>query len=88
MGKREQEQCRRYRGDLQRSRAQMEEFLDNGYDALSRYDIEAAASGDVEKALWTALYLVGNQVRYFTEREEECDGIPRQATLFEASRRR
>jgi hypothetical protein len=65
----------------------MEDLVDNGSDALSRYDVEVAAGGDAEKALWTALHLVGNQVRYFTERVEECDGIPRQATLFEAPRR-
>jgi hypothetical protein len=87
MGKREQEQCRRHRDDLERSRARMEELVAHGYDALSRYDVEIAAGGDKEKALWTALYLVGNQVRYFAERVEACDELPRQATLFEAPRR-
>jgi hypothetical protein len=65
----------------------MEELVDHGYDALSRYDVEVAAGGDAEKALWTALYLVGNQVRYFTEQVAACDELPRQATLFEAPRR-
>jgi hypothetical protein len=62
----------------------MTELVEKGYDALSTYDVEVAASGDKEKVLWTALYLVGNQIRYSTERVQECDGIPRQATLFEA----
>ncbi len=65
----------------------MEELVDHGSDALGRYDVEVAAGGDAEKALRTALYLAGNQFRHFTERVKECDGIPRQATLFEASRR-
>jgi hypothetical protein len=86
MGKREREQCRRHRGDLERSRARMEELVENGYDALSRYDVEVAAGGDEERALWTATYLVGNHIRYFTEQVEACDELPRQATLFEASR--
>jgi hypothetical protein len=62
----------------------MAELKEQGITALSSYDIEVAASGDADKALWTALYLVGNQLRYSTERVQECDGIPRQATLFEA----
>ena len=36
--------------------------------ALSRYDIEIAAGGDAELALQTAKMLVGNHVRYFTEK--------------------
>ena len=85
MRKREIEQCDRYREEMARSRSRVDELADKGADALSRYDIEVAASGDVERALWTALYLSGNHVRYFTEKIAECDRLPRQQTLFEAA---
>jgi hypothetical protein len=85
MGKREIEQCDRYREELARSQSRLDELVDKGADALSRYDIEVAASGDMERALWTALYLSGNHVRYFAEKVAECDRLPRQQTLFEAS---
>ena len=52
---------------------------------MSRYDVEIAAGGDAEKALWTALYLVGDQVRHFMQQVAACDELPRQATLFKAS---
>ena len=84
MGRNEEERCRRHREERDRAHARMEELVEKGEGALSRYDIETAAGGDVEKALWTALYLTGNHVRYFTERVQECDKLPRQATLFEA----
>jgi hypothetical protein len=83
----EQQQLRAYfpyRDDLERSRARMAELVDHGYDALGRYDVEVAAGGDAEKALWTALYLTGNHVRYFTELAQGCDRLPRQAALFDS----
>jgi len=61
----------------------MAELVDKGADALSRYDIEVASGGDVERVLWTALYLVGNHVRYFTDKVRECETIPKQQTLFD-----
>jgi hypothetical protein len=84
MGRKEEDRCRRYREGRDRAHARMEELVDKGADALSRYDVEIAAGGDAEKALWTALYLAGNHVRHFTELIQECDRLPRQATLFEA----
>jgi hypothetical protein len=84
MGRKEDERCRRYREERDRAHARMEELVDKGADALSRYDVEIAAGGDAEKALWTALYLAGNHVRYFTERVQQCDRLPRQATLFDS----
>ena len=83
MGKREFDQCNRYRQDLAQSRSRMAELVMKGEKALSRYDVEIAAGGDVERALWTALYLTGNHVRYFTERVQECDKLPSQQTLFD-----
>jgi hypothetical protein len=82
MGRKEVERCRRYREERDRAHARMEELVEKGEGALSRYDVEVAAGGDVEKALWTALYLTGNHVRHVTERVQECDKLPRQATLF------
>jgi hypothetical protein len=68
MSRREIERCDRYREELARSRSRLDALVDQGADALSRYDIEVAASGDAERALWTALSLSGNHVRYFTEK--------------------
>ena len=84
MGRKEEDRCRRYREERNRAHARMEELVEKGEGALSRYDVEVAAGGDAEKALWTALYLTGNHVRYFTERVQECVRLPRQATLFES----
>ena len=56
--------------------------FERGEEALSKYDKTISSGGDVERALWTVLYLTGNHVRYFTENVEECDRLPRQATLF------
>jgi hypothetical protein len=84
MGRKEEERCRRYREERDQAHARMEELVEKGEGALSRYDVEVAAGGDVEKALWTALYLTGNHVRSFTERLQECDQLPRQATLFDS----
>lgn len=84
MGSKEEDRCRRYREERDRAHARMEELVAQGEGALSRYDVEVAAGGDVEKALWTALYLTGNHVRSFTELVQECDKIPRQATLFDS----
>lgn len=52
---------------------------------MSRYDIEIAHGGDAEEALRMAKWLVGNHIRYFGEKVAECDQIPRQATLFDAT---
>jgi hypothetical protein len=84
MGSKEEDRCRRYREERDRAHDRMEELVEQGEGALSRYDVEIAAGGDVEKALWTALYLTGNHVRYFTDRVAECDKLPRQATLFDS----
>jgi hypothetical protein len=84
MGRKEDERCRRYREARDRAHARLEELVEKGADALSRYDVEVAAGGDAEKALWTALYLAGNHVRHFTELAQECDKLPRQATLFDS----
>ena len=61
----------------------MAELIDKGEDALSRYDREVASGGDVERAVWTALCLVGSHVRYFTDKVQECETIPQQQTLFD-----
>lgn len=39
---------------------------EKGATALRRYDMVIASGGNADKALWTALYLVGNRVCYFT----------------------
>lgn len=84
MGRNEEERCRRYRKERDRAHARLEELVEKGADALSCYDVEIAAGGDAEKALWTALYLTGNHVRHFTELVQECDRLPRQTTLFDS----
>ena len=88
MGKRQEQECIEYRQDLNQAQQRLEALVENGGAALSRYDIEIAHGGDVEQALWTALYLVGNHVRYFIEKVQECDRLPQQATLFELGRYR
>lgn len=85
MGEREVERCDRYREELARFRSRRDALVDQGADALSWYDIGVAASGDAERALGTARSLSGNHVRYFAEKVAECDRLPRQQTLFEAS---
>lgn len=84
MGEREVERCDRYREEPARSRSRRDALVDQGADALSRYDVEVAAGGDAERALWTARSLSGNHVRSFAEKVAECDRLPRQQTLFEA----
>ena len=76
MGRKEEDRCRRYREERDRAHARMEELVEKGAGALSRDDVEIAAGGDAEKALWTALSLTGNHVRYFTERVQECEKLP------------
>jgi hypothetical protein len=85
MSGREIERCDRYREEPARSRSRLDALVDQAADALNRYDIEVAAGGAAERASWTALSLSGNHVRYFAEKVAECDRLPRQQTLFEAS---
>lgn len=84
MGRKEQDQCNYYRREKERSHNRMAELKERGVEAMSRYDVEIAHGGDAAGALHTALWLVGNHIRYFTEKVQECDKIPQQATLFDA----
>jgi hypothetical protein len=43
---------------------------------IPRYDIEIAHQGDVEEALQTAKWLVGNHITYFTEKIAELKKRP------------
>ncbi len=52
---------------------------------MSRYDIEIAHGGRAEEALQTARWLIGNHLRYFTEKLSHCDEPAQQITLFDAS---
>jgi hypothetical protein len=72
----------RYATELERERRRLVDLEERGVKALSRYDIEIAAGGDVEKALATAKYLVGNHIAYFSSKLEGLDPPAKQQSLF------
>ena len=80
-----EEQCRRYRHELERSQRRMAELQEKGVEALSRYDREIAFGGDDELAIQQSTWLVGNHIRHFTEKIEDCGEPVQQITLFEAT---
>jgi len=80
-----EDQCRHYRHELERSQRRMADLETRGIVAMSRYDIEIAHSGRAEEALQTALWLVSNHLRYFSEKLSHCDDPVQQITLFDAS---
>lgn len=80
-----EDQCRHYRHELERSQRRMADLETRGIDAMSRYDIEIAHGGRAEEALQTALWLVSNHLRYFSEKLSHCDDPVQQITLFDAS---
>ena len=41
-------------------------LTEQGVNALSRFDIEIAHQGDVDEALRTTKWLLGNQIQYYT----------------------
>ncbi len=80
-----EDQCRHYRHELARSQRRMADLETRGVEAMSRYDIEIAHGGRAEEALHTALWLVSNHLRYFSEKLSHCDEPVQQITLFDAS---
>ena len=82
---RKEEQYRHYRQELERSQRRMTELKEKGVEALSRYDREIAFGGNDELAIQQSTWLVGNHLRYFTEKLSHCDEPVQQITLFEAS---
>ncbi len=84
---RKEEQCHHYRQERERSQQRLTELETRGIEAMSRYDIEIAHGGRAEEALHTALWLVGNHLRYFAEKLAHCDEPVQQITLFDAAAR-
>jgi len=82
---RKEEQCQHYRQERERSQRRMTDLETRGVEAMSRYDIEIAHGGRAEDALHTALWLVSNHIRYFSEKLSHCDEPVQQITLFDAS---
>jgi len=82
---REDEQCRQYRHDLERSQRRMAALQEQGVAALSRYDREIAYGGNDELVIQTSTWLVGNHIHYFTEKLSHCDEPVQQITLFDAT---
>lgn len=85
---RKDEQCHHYRHELERSQRRMAQLQDQGVEALSPYDREIAYGGDDERAIQQSTWLVGNHIRYFTEKLSHCDDPVQQITLFDATSER
>ena len=62
----------------------MTQLHEQGVAALSAYDREIAYGGD-ERAIQQSTWLVGNHIRYFTEKLSHCDEPVQQITLFDAT---
>lgn len=71
-----------YKHELEKSQARMRELEEKGAEALSRYDIEIAAGGNAELALWTAKFLIGNHIKWFKRLLAETTPTPIQQSLF------
>ncbi len=82
---RKENQCHQYRQDLERSQQRLTELETRGIEAMSRYDIAIAHGGRADEALHTALWLVRNHLRYFSEKLSHCDEPVQQITLFDAA---
>ncbi len=65
---------------LAHSRDRLADLEQRGADALSDYDKKIAYGGNIEKALRMSKELVGNHIRYFTEKLEQLP--PEQSKLF------
>lgn len=65
---------------LAERQARLREFETKGIDALSKYDVQIAFSGDAELALRTSTQLVKNHIAWWTRKLEEMP--PEQGRLF------
>ena len=84
MGKREQERCQSARDLLASSKVRLADLETRGIEAMSKYDIEIAHSGNAQQTLDTALWLKRNHIAYATRELETCNEPVTQQTLFDA----
>lgn len=71
-----------YREEIEKSKRRLADLEERGIEAMSRYDIEIAHSGDAEYALKEAKMLIGNHISYYGARLEELGPEVRQMDLF------
>ena len=81
---RKEDECRQYRHELERSKRRLAELQEKGV-ALSTYDREIAYGGNDERAIQQSTWLVGNHIRYFTNKLTESPEPAQQITLFDIS---
>src|SRR4051812_42868462 len=77
--------CRHYHQELERSQRHMADLQEHGVEALSSYDREIAYGGDDERATQMSTWLVGNHIASFTEKLTHCDEPVQQITLFDTT---
>jgi hypothetical protein len=71
-----------YTEELKESQTRLKALVEQGANALSRYDIEVAHQGNAEEALLTAKRLVGNHMKYYNEKIAVLKKQPTQLVLL------